>query len=133
MPGDASSLSGDTVWSIAHVGRSLWIGTAHGVSIAPDPPDNRGFATLLHQEHQPDSLPQDYIGSILQDRPDRVWVATLGGLAEGQLDPAHAKIVHFRTIGAAQGLNSEKVNALLADQNGKVWASLSNGIAQGRS
>lgn len=130
VPGDKSSLSGNTVWDIAHVDGSLWYGTAHGISIARNPQSNRDFVTLLHEDDQPGSLPQDYIGSIMQDRPDRVWVATLGGLAVGKLDPADGKRVHFETLGPAQGLSSNNVNAVLVDWHGMVWASLSNGISK---
>lgn len=130
VPGNPSSLTNNTVWDIARVGSSLWYGTAHGISIERDGQSDLGFVSVLHEDGKPDSLPQDYIGSILQDRANRVWVATLGGLAVGELDPADDEPLHFKTIGPAQGLGSDKVDALLSDHRGTIWASLSNGISR---
>jgi diguanylate cyclase (GGDEF)-like protein len=126
---DPGSLSSDTVRQIARIGKTLWYGTTHGLSIANDAADNHGFVNLVHHQGDPTSLPQDYIGAITNAPDGQVWVSTYGGLAI--LDHhAAGQPYHFRTIGMAEGLASDKVSAMLDDDGGDLWLSLSNGIAK---
>ncbi len=127
-PNDTSSLASDTVREIARIGNTWWYGTTRGISVAHDAHSSRGFTTLAHRADDLTSLPQDYIGSILLDSRQRLWVSTFGGL--GVLDPFSSNGPYrFRTISTAQGLASNKINATLADANGNLWLSMSNGIA----
>ena len=129
VAGDPGSLASDTVRQIARVGKRWWYGTTRGISIANDAGDNRGFENLNHRPGDPTSLPQDYIGSITATADGQVWVSTYGGL--GTLDHhASGERYRFRTVGTAEGLASDKVNAMLDDDRGGLWVSLSNGIAK---
>jgi diguanylate cyclase (GGDEF)-like protein len=129
VPGDPASLASDTVRQIARVGKHWWYGTTHGISIAKDAGDNGGFENLNHRPGDATSLPQDYIGSITATADGQVWVSTYGGL--GMLDHhAPGEPYRFRTVGIAEGLASDKVNAMLDDDRGGLWVSLSNGIAK---
>jgi diguanylate cyclase (GGDEF)-like protein len=129
IPSDPGSLASDTVRQIARIGEHWWIGTTRGISIVPDIGSSNGFENLRHHSNDPASLPQDYIGSIMRDPKGRVWVSTYGGL--GVLDRLVPGGPHaFRTVGLAQGLASDKVNAALADDHDQLWASLSNDIAK---
>ncbi|MEP6897429.1 MAG: diguanylate cyclase [Rhodanobacter sp.] len=129
VPSDPTSLASETVRQIAQAGSDWWIGTTRGISIIHDIDSNNGFENLTHRAGDPSSLPQDYIGSIASDPKGRVWVSTYGGL--GVLDHLVAGGPYaFRTVGLAQGLASDKVNAVLADDHDQLWASLSNDIAK---
>jgi diguanylate cyclase (GGDEF)-like protein len=126
---DPTSLASDTVRQIAHIGDSWWYGTTRGISIAHDAGSNSGFENLTHRAGDPTSLPQDYIGSITSASDGQVWVSTYGGL--GMLEHhTPGQPYHFRTVGMAQGLSSDKVNAMLDDDRGQLWVSLSNGVAK---
>jgi len=129
VPDDPASLAGDTVRHIAQVGNDWWYGTSHGLSVARGNSLPRRFTNLRHRADEPDSLPQDLIGSISRGPRGQVWVSTFGGL--GVVDPpADGGAWSFQTVGQAQGLSSNKVTAVLADDAGRLWASLSNGVAR---
>jgi diguanylate cyclase (GGDEF)-like protein len=129
VPNDPASLASDTVRHIAKVGNDWWYGTGRGLSIASGDSLPRRFTNLRHRADEATSLPQDLIGSISSGPHGQVWVSTFGGL--GVVDPpADGEAWKFQTIGLAQGLSSDKVNAVLADDRGRLWASLSNGVAR---
>ncbi|MEP7186185.1 MAG: diguanylate cyclase [Rhodanobacter sp.] len=126
---DPQSLASDTVQQIAHIGDQWWYGTTAGISVANGEPLPPKFENLRHRADDPGSLPQEYVGSITRDARSRIWVSTFGGLAELEQHAAGTPY-RFRTIGLAQGLSSDKVNATLFDDHDQIWASLSNGIAR---
>jgi diguanylate cyclase (GGDEF)-like protein len=127
-PNDPTSLASDTVRHIARVGDSWWYGTTGGISIADSALARRGFHNLTHRADDPASLPQDYTSSIMLDPQGRLWVSTFGGLAT-LMPHATGEPWRFRTIGIAQGLNSDKVSGVLGDDHANVWVSTSNGIS----
>ena len=129
VPNDPSSLASDTVRHIAKVGNDWWYGTGRGLSIASGDSLPRRFINLRHRANEATSLPQDLIGSISSGPHGQVWVSTFGGLGVAD-PPADGEAWKFQTIGLAQGLSSDKVNAVLADDRGRLWASLSNGVAR---
>lgn len=127
-PNDPHSLAADTVRQMARIGDVWWFGTTRGLSIADGNEFPYRFINLHHRPNDPDSLPQNLIGTITQDLAGRVWVATMGGLAVSRA-PADRSPLRFRTLGLADGLSSDKVSAALPDDHGRIWASLSNGVA----
>ncbi|HEY8329390.1 MAG TPA: diguanylate cyclase [Rhodanobacter sp.] len=129
VPNDPASLASDTVRHIAKVGNDWWYGTGRGLSIARGDSLPHRFTNLRHRADDATSLPQDLLGSISSGPHGQAWVSTFGGL--GVVDPpADGDAWNFQTIGLAQGLSSDKVNAVLADDRGRLWASLSNGVAR---
>ncbi|MDW2981596.1 diguanylate cyclase [Rhodanobacter sp. KK11] len=129
VPNDPDSLAGDTVRHIARIGNDWWYGTGNGISIARGNSLPRRFTNLRHRAGDPDSLPQNLIGSISSSPHGQVWVSTFGGLGV-VTPPLDGEPWSFRTVGLAQGLSSDKVNAVLTDDHGRLWASLSNGVAR---
>ncbi|MDQ6648482.1 MAG: diguanylate cyclase, partial [Pseudomonadota bacterium] len=126
---DPNSLGSDTVRQIAHLGSQWWYSTTGGISVADGEPLPPSFENLHHRAEDPGSLPQEYVGSITRDAKSRIWVSTFGGLAELEQHDAGTPY-RFHTIGLAEGLSSDKVNATLFDDHDQIWASLSNGIAR---
>ncbi len=127
-PKDPTSLVSDTVRQIAHIDKTWWYSTTHGISIARNTRDRRGFRNLIRRDDDPSSLPQNYVSSVAQDVKGRLWVATFGGL--GVLDqPASGQPLRFDTIGIAQGLGSDKVSSVLGDDLGHVWVGTSSGVS----
>ena len=125
---DPHSLASDTVREIARIGDRIWYGTTGGISIAAKASDTGGFENLSQHSGRDGQLPQDYVGSIIQDHQGRVWVATFGGI--GMLLPhAAGEPYRFKVYGTAAGLESDKINTLLADDADHIWASTSNGVA----
>ena len=129
VPNDPDSLGSDTVRHIARIGHDWWYGTGNGLSIASGDSLPRRFINLRHRAGDPASLPQGLIGSIGSGPHGQVWVSTFAGLGI-VTPPLDGEPWSFRTVGLAQGLSSDKVNAVLADDHGQLWASLSNGVAR---
>ena len=126
-PYTAANLSNETVRDITRMDGQWWLSTINGISVWPDgEPD---FFTLRHDPAQPDSLPQNYIGSMALDSNRRLWVATYGGIA--WVDRWTPKGPwRFRHLGLAEGLASAKVDAVLVDRRERAWASLAHGLAR---
>ncbi|WP_199097979.1 ligand-binding sensor domain-containing diguanylate cyclase [Dyella sp. ASV21] len=125
---DARSLGSNTVRRIAQIGNATWYVTSHGISIANDILQTRGFTNLINQSGDPQSLPNNLVSSVTDDPQGGLWVGTYGGVA--MLEPRNAgEPYRFRTIGVAQGLSSQNVNAVQSDDQGNPWVSLPNGIS----
>lgn len=77
--GDETTLSDNIVYAIVedkHT-RSLWIGTRSGLSIMKS--DRPGHFINYKPRHSPYLIPCDEINSLLRDRADHIWLASIGG------------------------------------------------------
>jgi len=125
---DPGSLSSDTVRRIARIGNDIWYVTGRGISIAGSALQNHGFENLFHRPGDNTSLPNNLASSIAMDPQGNLLVGTYGGLAI--LQPRSAgEPYRFNTIGIANGLPSDNVNAVQPDDLGNPWVSLPNGLA----
>ncbi|WP_109125761.1 ligand-binding sensor domain-containing diguanylate cyclase [Dyella sp. C11] len=125
---DASSLASDTVRRIAHIGADIWYVTGRGISIATSTTQTKGFENLLNRPGDTTSLPNNLASSIALDAQGTLWIGTYGGLAMLQSRSA-GDPYRFTTIGTANGLASENINAVQPDDLGNPWVSLANGLA----
>lgn len=127
-PNDPGSLASDTVRRIARVGSDIWYLTGHGISIATNIAQSRGFENLLNRPDDATSLPSNLVSSIATDPQGGLWLGTYGGLA--RLEPHSAgEPYRFRTISTADGLSSNNINAVQIDDEGNPWVSLPNGVS----
>lgn len=125
---DSGSLASDTVRRIARIGPDIWYATGRGISIATSTTQTKGFTNLLNVPGDSTSLPNNLASSIALDAQGTLWVGTYGGLA--MLQPRSAgEPYRFTTIGSANGLSSENINAVQPDDLGNPWVSLSNGLS----
>lgn len=125
---DPGSLTSDTVRRIARIGSDLWYVTGRGISIATNAQQSRGFENLLNRPGDKTSLPNNLASSVAIDAQGVLWVGTYGGLA--MLEPhSPGEPYRFSTIGTANGLASENINAVQPDDRGNPWVSLANGLA----
>jgi diguanylate cyclase (GGDEF)-like protein len=125
---DPGSLASDTVRGVARVGDDIWYVTGRGISIATTSMQNKGFENLLNRPGDKTSLPNNLASSIAMDAQGNLLVGTYGGLA--MLQPRSAgEPYRFTTIGAANGLPSDNINAVQPDDAGNPWVSLPNGLA----
>lgn len=125
---DPASLVSDTVRGIARIGDAIWYLTGRGVSIASNATQTRGFQNLVNQPGDPSSLPNNLVISVADDPQGGLWIGTYGGLAMLQ-SHSPGEAYRFRTLGVAQGLSSENINAVLTDESGNAWMSLPNGVS----
>ncbi|MEN9866370.1 MAG: hypothetical protein RL748_1960 [Pseudomonadota bacterium] len=103
---------------------SIWIGTRRGLN-QYDPLTHR-MRQFLPEPGNPHALAPGIITSLLFDRQQRLWVATLGG-GINILEPDGKR---FRHISTHQGLPNAAVNCLVADGGGQIWASTDDGLAR---
>lgn len=131
---DDATLTEESVTALRPAGDGgLWVGTRRGLDrldIA-----SGGFQHLTHDVRQPDSLPSDFVSTLMVDRRGRLWVGTLGGgigimtvpaADSAPFDPAKA---HFRRLSTRDGMPSDNIGALQEDARGRVWVSTADGIA----
>ena len=125
---DPSSLASDTVRRIARIGDAIWYVTSHGISIASNSMQTRGFENVVNRPNDSTSLPNNLVSSIDNDPQGGLWVGTYGGLAT--IEPRNpGEPYRFNTIGVAQGLSSDNINAVQSDDLGNPWVSLPNGVS----
>jgi diguanylate cyclase (GGDEF)-like protein len=125
VDGDARSLADNQVRNIVAMSDgSAWIATVGGISILR--PGRPGFDTLVSVRGDPASLPQNYIGSIVETGA-RVWVGTYGGLASTSLAPG-AGGYRFHTVRGGDHLGSRNIAAVLADREGRIWTATADGM-----
>jgi len=124
VPGNDSSLANNEVINIvAAPGGSVWLATPRGINRF-DPATGR-FVTYRNDPADPDSLPQNYTGSILP-LGDTLWVGTYGGVARGQRSGQGWR---FHAINEARGLANDNVAAVQVDHAGRIWATGATGVS----
>ena len=124
---DATSLGGSYIRSlfVARDGR-LWVGSiSDGVSVFD--PHTEKFTRYRHDAAHSNSLANDRVEAITQDRDGRFWLATDNGL--DRFDPASGRFEHFQHNDAnPASLDSNQVRALLIDHAGQLWVGTRNGL-----
>ena len=96
----------------------LWIGTEEGL----DKYDGYTFQEYRHDEHNSNSLSDDYIRAIIPDINDNsLWIATNGG-GLNHLDLKSQKFTRFKNN--KDNLNSivsNDISTLARDSSGNIW------------
>jgi signal transduction histidine kinase/ligand-binding sensor domain-containing protein len=136
-PDDPRSLSHDSVSAIFHdQSGTLWIGTNGGglnsLVLPPAGRDDLSDAEELDQEivlfnryqHDPDdrdSLSDNDIRAIYQDRGGDLWIGTyFGGL--NRFDPEKERFTHFQHLPYdSHSLSSNAVMSIFQDHEGLLW------------
>ncbi len=119
-PGDATSLSGDAIFSL-HQDRGgvLWIGTFDG-GINKWDPATWAFSHTRRDPAAADSLSSNVVMAFLEDRQGGLWIGTLEGL--NRLDRASGRWTHFRHDPEdPTSLSYDWVSSLLLDSRGALW------------
>ncbi len=129
---DITSLSGSYVRAIC-VARDghLWVGSiSDGLSVFD--PKTEKFKQYRHDPTRADSLGNDRVEAIVEDRDGRFWLATENGL--DRFDPASGKFEHFRhDEHSPASLANNQVRALLLDSAGQLWVGTRNGLQRWQS
>ncbi len=96
---------------------TLWVGTFEHGLVQLDS-DYRQIAAYQHHENDPTSLPDNAVMALLQDRQNRLWVGTLGGLCRLNADNT------WQHYPAVNGL----VRSLFEDDDGIIWVGTMDGL-----
>jgi ligand-binding sensor domain-containing protein/signal transduction histidine kinase/DNA-binding response OmpR family regulator len=124
---DPRSLSHNNVKCLLPDGhKGLWVGTLKGLSYYDFKTDK--FTTFHHQPGHANSLPDDAVYDLVQDRDGAIWIATYrGGLCK--FDPHKDKFETFVPDPQdSTTLSSDGVTRLLLDTHQNLWVGTITGL-----
>lgn len=124
----AGGLSQNTVAQMLQDrGGYIWLATGDGLNRY----DGYEVITHRHDPANPDSLIDNYLRGLAEDRDGMLWVGTAGAGLD-RFDPRTGRAVHFRHDPTDPGsLPSDKdVKALTFDRDGALWVGTANGLAR---
>ena len=103
----------------------LWFGSRGGLTRF-DPKYQR-FLQYRHIEHDPKSLSNDTITTLVQDpQNEYLWIGTLNGL--NRIDLSTAEIVPEEKLKGDRVLLTSRINCILPGQDGNMWIGTDGGL-----
>ncbi len=134
LPGNAQSLSHNTVNSILEDDKSLWIGTAGGGLNKLDKRSGK-YTHYRFMPGEPDVLNSDFVTSMLRARNGDLWIGTWGNGLNllKQQDENRGKFEHFvNEPGNPNSLANNFVSSIIEDRQGNLWIGTKGGIVMHR-
>lgn len=128
-PADPNSLPDNQITEL-YVSPSgiLWIGTWYGGLTHLDPVAWQAgevrFVTYRHDPNKPNSLSDNSVWAIHQDRTGALWIGTQVGL--NRFDLTRQVFTHYRE---KDGLPNNTVLCIEEDSRGYLWVATNNGLA----
>lgn len=131
---DKYSISGKEISCLYEDSKgNLWIGTLQGglnLLIPAKNGEKDRFISYQYDPDNPNSLSNNSVFSIHEDKEGDYWIGTFGGglnkmilSPNGNLEP---DFIHYSE---EQGLANDAVYGILEDDDGKLWLSTDNGIS----
>lgn len=106
----------------------MWIGTIQGLSSMTLEKGKYRYQSYIHEAGRPESLSDNDISSILEDRRHNLWIGTHNSGLE-LLDRTKGVFRHFRSKkGQANSISSNVIRKMMVARDGKLWVSTLNGI-----
>jgi len=119
---------------------NIWLGTPTGGLNLFDPVNER-FIYFQNEAENPNSLSNDIILSLYEDRQQQLWIGTNGGLSRlisklerNMFDRLRIEIGEkndslFKNFNEEQGFPNGVIYGILEDRNQNLWTSTNKGIA----
>lgn len=106
--------------------RVLWVGTINGLCALNL--QNKNEVVYQHDPGNPNSLSQNRINCLLEDKFGNMWIGTLdGGL--NRLEPGSGDSQRFqKDYDVRSSLSHDAVNCLFEDAEGDLWIGTNNGL-----
>jgi ligand-binding sensor domain-containing protein/serine phosphatase RsbU (regulator of sigma subunit) len=105
---------------------SLWLGTQNGLrKMWFDKQENAQYRKYSANAKDSTSLSLNQIFSLIRDKQNYVWVATIGG----GINRFDEKTGKFKRYTMKNGLANNNVYGLLIDDYGRIWASTNYGLS----
>ncbi|MFZ6873949.1 two-component regulator propeller domain-containing protein [Undibacterium sp. Di27W] len=125
LPGEAKTLSNNTVAAVTSKDGILWIGTGDGLNRFDKAKDQ--IRAYYHQANQPDSLSNSKIRAVKLAPDGKLWVGTQDGL--NLFDPVTERATHFQNDPKqADSISSSIVHSLAYDKAGNLWVASDDGL-----
>ena len=114
-----NGLSHNTVMDLAQDQRGfLWVATADGLNRY----DGEQFQTYRRSARDTNSLSNNFIHCLFDDRQQRLWVGTnSGGL--NRMDASGVRFIHYNRTTDGQDISGAIVTDIVQDRAGFIWAS----------
>lgn len=102
----------------------MWFGTADGLNRF----DGYEFKTFRHQAHNPNSLSDNYIQCLLEDKKHNMWIGTMGaGLT--YYDRSNNRFTRFKfDLRDKNSLSSNNIYSVYEDEDTVLWIGTENGL-----
>jgi len=102
----------------------MWFGTQDGLNKY----DGYQFTVLRQDPADPNSLSQNYITALCEDRVGKIWVGVFNG-GVNLYDPSTERFRRFRANRNVPGsLSDDLVRAVCEDAGGTIWVGTNNGL-----
>lgn len=122
-PDQPNSLLGDGVYDVFCDGNRKWVATFTG-GISYFQHESSDYSLIEHRIHETQSLGNNQVNQVLQDRNGTLWFATANGLS--QWNPSTQVWKHFYQNYVE---HAKVFTALCEDADGNIWAgSFSSGV-----
>ncbi|WP_216351018.1 two-component regulator propeller domain-containing protein, partial [Mucilaginibacter polytrichastri] len=125
--GDATAKKGKTIVALSLLEDSknrMWIGTNNGL-YAYNPADKK-LTGFINNPNDPNSLSDNVVKSIVEDKSGGVWAASLSGLNH-LLPNGHFEIFKHQN-NFSNSLSSDALFAMKMDKDGKIWIGTEDGV-----
>ena len=139
-PYNSAGLSGNRVFSICEdTHGNIWLGTFNaGLNKLINQDDVNAPPNFLHYKHDPadpESLSNNSVFSMLEDRSGNLWIGTFGGglnkLVPEEQGKAHPAFIHFKNIpGDPSSLSNNNIRSIYEDNDGILWIGTEYGLNQ---
>ncbi|GAA4236696.1 two-component regulator propeller domain-containing protein [Postechiella marina] len=113
---------------------NIWIGTLRG-GLNLFIPAKKGrkdqFISYQHEENNPNSISNNSIFSIHEDKEGNLWIGTFGGgLNKMIFSETDNSDPIFKNYTEKDGLANNAIYGILSDKKNNLWISTDNGISQ---
>jgi signal transduction histidine kinase/ligand-binding sensor domain-containing protein/DNA-binding response OmpR family regulator len=102
---------------------TLWVGSRGNGLYKIDIGEHILIRQFVHQEKDRESITNNFINTIFEDKKGSLWIGTEDGLNE--LDRRSGT---FSTLKAAEGLSNRVIVSVLDDSQGRLWIAHWNGL-----
>jgi len=125
--GTPDTRNSKSVWTIDQdTDGDIWVGTAGG-GLDLLSPRGRLLKVFRHEDTQANSLSNNYVESLLEDKEGRLWVGTKQGL--NLLNRTRGTFLHFHARpGYAHAIRNPATTAFYQDRNGLLWIGNQGGV-----
>ena len=121
-PGDPQSIANNSVSTLL-LDRSgkIWVsgGSISGGGLNVLDTASGQFQHYLSNPDDPESLPNNFVTSIQEDRQGTVWLASMGGLSRVKI--AKNGSLSFNNYNSRNGLSVAHITAFNIDKTGRLW------------
>jgi len=125
LPGEAKTLSSNTVSAITSKDGVIWIGTGNGLNRLEKASGQ--IRAYHHQSNRADSLSNSKIRAVRLAPDGKLWVGTQDGL--NLFDPVTERATHFQNDPKKpDSLSSSIVHTLAYDKQGNLWVASDDGL-----